>query len=117
ESLPSLTHRCRGVHVTGHIISALRRGKARVLISALRRGKARVLISALRRGKARVIISALRRGKARVIMRMPPAALPTAPPAVVALARRADEARRPRPLAPAPRSRAPHRLTLLAKGP
>src|SRR2546426_3907950 len=89
ESLPPLTHRCRGVHVTGHIISALRRGKARV------------------------IISALRRGKARVIMRMPPAALPTAPPAVVALARRADEARRPRPLAPAPRSRAAHRLRLL----
>src|SRR3989442_3401190 len=32
ESLPPLTIRCRRVHVTGHIISALRRGKARVIM-------------------------------------------------------------------------------------
>src|SRR5205814_2451481 len=47
ESLPSLTRRCRRVHVTGHIIRAFGVESARV-------------------------------------MRTPPAALPTAPPAVVA---------------------------------
>src|SRR3989441_3871000 len=104
ESLPPLTIRCRRVHVTGHIISALRRGKARVIISALRCGK------------ARVIISALRRGKARVIMRMRPAALPTVPPVAVARVRPAGEGRPRRPRAPASRRRADHPLTWPARG-
>src|SRR5256884_8765194 len=97
------------------IISALRRGKALVIISALRRGKALVIISALRRGKARVIISALRRGKARVIMRMPPAALATAPPPFVARLRLANEGRPRRPRVLARRHRAGHWLRSLAR--
>src|SRR3989442_3056362 len=62
------------------------------------------------------IISALRRGKARVFMRMRPAALRTAQPAVGAGLRPGDEVHRPRRRAPASRRRADHPLTWPAKG-